>query len=122
PRRLYTGSAAYPQVPESQYHVLYGARPHRWKEGHKSRFHVAPLNTQYDYSDYVTKYDVPIITHGVGQWCVYPNFDEIAKYKGVLKPYNDELFRELLRDRNMLDQAEQFTMASGKFHVILKKE
>lgn len=122
PRRLYTGSAAYPQVPESQYHVLYGARPHRWKEGLKSRFNVAPLNTQYDYSDYVTKYDVPIITHEVGQWCVYPNFDEIAKYKGVLKPYNYELFRELLRDRNMLDQAEQFTMASGKFHVILKKE
>lgn len=122
PRHLYTGSAAYPLIPESDYHVLYGARPHRWKEGLKSRFNVKPLDTKYDYSDYVVKNKVPMITHEIGQWCVYPNFNEIPKYTGVLKPYNYELFRELLRDRNMLGQAEAFTMASGKFHVIMKKE
>lgn len=122
PRHLYTGSAAYPLIPESQYHVLYGARPHRWKEGLKSRFNVRPLDTEYDYSDYVHKNKVPMITHEIGQWCVYPNFNEIPKYSGVLKPYNYELFRELLRDSKMLDQAEQFTMASGKFHVVMKKE
>jgi len=121
-RHLYTGSAAYPLIPESQYHVLYGARPHRWKEGLKSRFNVKPLDTRYDYSDYVAKNKVPMITHEIGQWCVYPNFDEIPKYTGVLKPYNYELFRELLRDRRMLDQAKDFTRASGKFHVIMKKE
>lgn len=121
-RRLYTGSAAYPLIPESEYHVLYGARPHRWKEGLTSRFNVRPLDTEYDYSDYVVKNDVPMITHEIGQWCVYPNFDEISKYTGVLKPYNYELFRELLRDRKMLDQAEDFTRASGKFSVIMKKE
>lgn len=122
PRHLYTGSAAYPLIPESDYHVLYGARPHRWKEGLKSRFNVKPLDTKYDYSDYVAKNKVPMITHEIGQWCVYPNFSEIPKYTGVLKPYNYELFRELLRDRNMLDQAEAFTAASGKFQVIMKKE
>lgn len=122
PRHLYTGSAAYPIIDENDYHVLYGARPHRWKEGLKSRFNMKPLDTKYDYFDYVKKYKEPIITHEIGQWCVYPNFNEIAKYTGVLKPYNYELFRELLRDNKMLDQAEQFTMASGKFHVIMKKE
>lgn len=122
PRRLYTGSAAYPMIPENEFHVLYGARPHRWKEGLTSRFNVRPLDTEYDYSDYVVKNDVPMITHEIGQWCVYPNFDEIPKYTGVLKPYNYELFRELLRDRKMLDQAEDFTRASGKFSVIMKKE
>lgn len=122
PRRLYTGSAAYPLVPENEFHVLYGARPQRWKEGLKSRFNVRPLDTQYDYSDYVVKNDVPMITHEIGQWCVYPNFNEIPKYTGVLKPYNYELFRELLRDRKMLDQAEDFTQASGEFSVIMKKE
>jgi hypothetical protein len=122
PRRLYTGSAAYPVVPESQFNVLYGARPQRWKEGLKGRFNVKPLDTKYDYSDYVSKHKVPMITHEIGQWCVYPDFDQIPKYTGVLKPYNYELFRELLRDQHMLDQAPQFTMASGKFQVIQKKE
>lgn len=122
PRRLYTGSAAYPVVPENQFHVLYGARPQRWKEGLKGRFNVKPLDTKYDYADYVIKQKVPMITHEIGQWCVYPDFDQIAKYTGVLKPYNYELFRELLRDYHMLDQAQQFTMASGKLQVIQKKE
>ncbi|MGN0232732.1 MAG: sugar-binding domain-containing protein [Muribaculaceae bacterium] len=121
-RHLYTGSAAYPYVPENQYNVLYGARPHRWKEGLKSRFNVSPLNTLYDYSEYVEKYPIPMITHEIGQWCVYPNYDEIKKYTGVLKPYNYEIFRESLRDHHMLDMAPMFTLASGKFHLIQKKE
>lgn len=122
PRRLYTGSAAYPVVPDNQFHVLYGARPQRWKEGLKGRFNAKPLDTKYDYADHVSKQKVPMITHEIGQWCVYPDFDQISKYTGVLKPYNHELFRELLRDHHMLDQAQQFTMASGKFQVIQKKE
>lgn len=122
PRRLYTGSAAYPMVPENQFNVFYGARPQRWKEGLKGRFNVRPLDTKYDYADYVTKSDVPMITHEVGQWCVYPDFRELPKYTGVLKPYNYELFRESLREHHMLGLAEQFTMASGKFQVIQKKE
>jgi hypothetical protein len=63
-----------------------------------------------------------MITHEVGQWCVYPNYNEIPKYSGVLKPYNYELFRESLREHNMIDLAEQFTLASGRFQVIMKKE
>lgn len=122
PRHLYTGSSGYPVISENDYNDFYGARPQRWKEGLKGRFNVAPLQTMYDYSDYVKQNHVPMITHEIGQWCVYPNFNEIPKYKGVLKPYNYQLFRELLRNSNMLDQAEQFTMASGKFQVIQKKE
>jgi len=122
PRHLYTGSSGYPVIPENDFNDFYGARPQRWKEGLKGRFNVAPLQTMYDYSDYVKQHNVPMMTHEIGQWCVYPNFNEIPKYTGVLKPYNYQLFRELLRNNNMLDQAEQFTMASGKFQVIQKKE
>jgi hypothetical protein len=122
PRHLYTGASAYPVIPENEYNVFYGARPQRWKEGLKGRFNVQPLNTQYDYSDYVAKFKIPMITHEVGQWCVYPNYNEIPKYSGVLKPYNYELFRESLREHKMIDLAEQFTLASGRFQVIMKKE
>lgn len=121
-RHLYTGAAAYPAVPENQYHVFYGARPQRWKEGLKGLFNRQPLNTMYDYSEYVAKFNVPMITHEVGQWCVYPNFNEISKYSGVLKPFNYEIFRESLREHHMIDLAEKFTMASGKFQIIQKKE
>lgn len=122
PRHLYTSASAYPIVPENQYNVFYGARPQRWKEGLKGRFNVQPLNTRYDYSDYVAKFKIPMITHEIGQWCVYPDYNEIPKYSGVLKPYNYELFRESLREHHMIDLASTFTMASGKFQVLQKKE
>ena len=34
---------------------FYGARPQRWQEGLKGRFNSQPLNTRYDYIDYVKK-------------------------------------------------------------------
>jgi hypothetical protein len=122
PRHLYSGSSGYPIIPENDFQDYYGARPQRWKEGLKGRFNAQPLNTKYDYADYVKKFSVPMITHEIGQWCVYPDFNQIPKYTGVLKPFNYELFRESLRDHHMGDMAEQFTMASGKFQVIQKKE
>jgi hypothetical protein len=122
PRHLYSGSSGYPIIPENDFHDYYGARPQRWKEGLKGRFNAQPLDTKYDYADYVAKFKVPMITHEIGQWCVYPDFNQIPKYTGVLKPFNYELFRESLRDHHMADMAEQFTMASGRFQVIQKKE
>jgi hypothetical protein len=121
-RHLYTGSSGYPVIPENQFNDFYGARPQHWKEGLKGIFNARPLNTNYDYSDYVTRFKVPMITHEIGQWCVYPDYTQLAKYSGVLKPYNYELFRESLRDHHMSSLAEQFTLASGKFQVIQKKE
>ena len=122
PRHLYTGSSGYPIVTGNQYNDYYGARPQHWKEGLKGRFNAQPLNTNYDYAEYVGKFTIPMITHEIGQWCVYPDFDQIPRYTGVLRPYNYELFRESLRDHGMLDQAEAFTRASGRWQVIQKKE
>ena len=42
---------------------------------------------------------MPVISHEIGQWCVYPNFDEIPKYTGPLKPKNFEIFRTFLECR-----------------------
>jgi hypothetical protein len=122
PRHLYTGSSGYPVIPEDQFHDFYGPRPQHWKEGLKGRFNIAPLNTLYDYAADVQKFKEPLMTHEIGQWCVYPNYNEIPKFTGVLRSYNYELFRESLREHNMLDLATAFTEASGKFQVIQKKE
>lgn len=122
PRHLYTGSSGYPVIPNDDYIDLYGPRAQHWKEGLKGRLNAKPYHTDFDYSDVVAKYDKPVISHEVGQWCTYPDFDQIKKYTGTLKPYNYALFRESLRDHHLLDQAKLFTMASGKFQVIQKKE
>lgn len=121
-RHLYTAASGYPNIEGSDFFDYYGPRPQRWREGLKGRFNASPLNTLYDYSDYVKKVSVPLVTHEIGQWCNYPDFNQIRKYTGVLKPYNYEIFREGLRDKNMLDQAWDFHIASGKFQVIQKKE
>lgn len=122
PRHIYTGSSGYPVIAENDYNDYYGPRPQHWKEGLNGQFNKAPLNTLYDYSKDVAKFNVPVITHEVGQWCMYPDYKQISKYTGVLKPYNYELFRESLREHHMLNKAELFTQASGKFQVIQKKE
>ena len=63
-----------------------------------------------------------MISHEIGQWCVYPNFDEIAKYTGYLKPKNFEIFRDTLAAHDMADQARDFLLASGKLQTLCYKE
>jgi hypothetical protein len=76
-----------------------------------------------DYRDFVAQHeDAPVVSHEIGQWCVYPNLDEMTKYKGLLKARNFEIFQEQLERHGMLHQAHAFLMASGKLQSLLYKE
>ncbi len=76
-----------------------------------------------DYRDYVKRYPTQsIISHEIGQWCVYPDFDKMKKYTGILKAKNFEVFRDFLKQKKMLDQAHDFLMASGKLQTLCYKE
>ena len=121
-RRLYTSGAGWPALPENQFHVTPSPRIQQWGEGIGSRINVRPPETCTDYRDLVEKYKVPVVSHEIGQWCVYPNFDEIPKYKGVLKAKNFEIFRDSLEEAGMGDRARDFLMASGKLQAICYKE
>ncbi|MHC4643662.1 MAG: sugar-binding domain-containing protein, partial [Planctomycetota bacterium] len=114
PRRLYTSAAGWPIIPENDFHSTPAPRGHQWGSGLKSRFNANPPETVTDYGSIIQNYDVPVVSHEIGQWCVYPNFKEIKKYTGVLKPRNFEIFRDSLADHHMLEKAEDFLMASGK--------
>ena len=46
----------------------------------------------------ISQWQHPTVSHEIGQWCVYPDFKEIAKYTGVLKAKNFEIFRDKLRE------------------------
>ncbi len=122
PRRLYTSAAGWPIIPENQYQSTPRPRGHQWGAGLSSRFNSKPPETASDYRDIIGKYDVPVVSHEIGQWCVYPNLKEIKKYTGVLRALNFEIVRDSLAEHHMLDQAEDFLMASGKLQAMLYKQ
>lgn len=64
---------------------------------------------------------VPIISHETGQFQIYPDYDEMKKYKGVLYPYNMDVFRQRLDKAGMGHLAKDFRRASGKWSVQLYK-
>lgn len=68
-----------------------------------------------------TPIEMPYISHETGQWCAFPNFDEINKYTGVNKAKNFEIFRDLLRDNGMESRAQDFMMASGRLQALCYK-
>ncbi|MCU7551188.1 beta-glucuronidase [Chitinophagaceae bacterium LB-8] len=115
-RRIYTGASvamSWPLVPENEYMIKSGARGLDW-------VNKMPESVS-DYRTAIEKFNVPYVTHEMGQWCVFPNFKEIKKYTGVFRARNFELFQEDLKDHGMADQAEDFLMASGKLQALCYK-
>lgn len=76
--------------------------------------HTYP-NTVMNFDSAVARCTVPIISHETGQYQVYPNYEEMKKYTGVLEPRNFAVFRERLAKAGMADQAHEFFLASGKW-------
>ncbi|MCM0324830.1 glycoside hydrolase family 2 [Bacteroides fragilis] len=75
-----------------------------------------------DYSESVAGIQVPLITHEIGQYSVYPDLTEISKYTGVLKPLNFMAVKNDLEKKKLLDKAPDYLIASGKLAAILYKE
>jgi len=122
PRRLYTSGSGCPQIPENQFHVTPDPRIQGWGQGLSSRINSKPPETTTDYRDYVARRQVPVISHEIGQWCVFPNFDEIPKYTGYLKARNFEIFRDSLEANHLGRLSRQFLQASGKLQALCYKE
>lgn len=120
-RRVYTSGSGWPIIPENDFNLTAEPRIQSADEGLKSIINGKSPQTMFDYHDIISKYLIPTVSHEVGQWCVYPDFKEIVKYTGILKPTNFEIFRETLSENNMGDQAEAFLMASGKLQALCYK-
>ena len=115
-RRVYTGASvggSWQWQPKSQYHVKAGARGLQWANRRP--------DTMDDYTSTIGQVAEPYVSHETGQWCVFPNFDEISKYTGVNKARNFEVFRDILNDNGMGSRAKQFMMAAGKLQAICYK-
>ena len=75
-----------------------------------------------DYREAAKNITVPLISHEIGQYSVYPNIKEIDKYLGVLDPLNFKAIRNDLQKKGLLHKAGDYLKASGKLAVILYKE
>lgn len=82
------------------------------------RVQAAPANTMDDFSNAIAGIKIPVIGHETGQYSVFPDLKEIPKYTGVLEARNFEAIRERLKSRGMLDQADDFTHASGELSAL----
>lgn len=120
-RRVYTSGAGWPRLAESDFHSLAEPRLQRWGEGLNSLINKQAPQTTFDFRDIVGKIDKPVVSHEIGQWCVYPNFKEIEKYTGVLKAKNFEIFRDTLETSGMGPLAADFLAASGKLQALCYK-
>lgn len=58
---------------------------------------------------------VPAVSHEVGQYNCYPDYDEIPHYTGVVEARNFEIFRERLENAGMGMQARDFFECAGAF-------
>ncbi len=92
-----------------------------WVRG-QGFFNEFEPNSKDDYRASIEGLRVPLISHEIGQYSVYPNMDEIRKYDGVLNAFSLVTIREDLRKKGLLHQASDFTLASGKLAELLYKE
>ena len=121
-RRVYTTAAGWPIIPENDYHNVHrGTRIQGWNQNLESIINKEAPRSDYDWEKTVVELTAPMISHEVGQWCVYPNFKEISKYDGVLKATNFEIFQKSLEAHGMLHLADDFVMASGKLQALCYK-
>jgi len=120
-RRLYSTASGWPVVAESDYNSTPDPRIQAWGAGLKSLINSEPPKADYDWSGIIAKWQHPTVSHEIGQWCVYPDFKEIAKYDGVLKAKNFEIFRDKLAANGLLQLADSFLLASGKLQALCYK-
>jgi len=120
-RRLYSSAGGWPNLPVNDFLSDPNPRIQRWGEGVNSIINAKSPQTAYDWSQYVIKQTQPIISHEIGQWCVYPNYKEMSEYTGVYKPRNFEIFQEMLKEHGMANLADSFLLASGKLQTLCYK-
>lgn len=60
---------------------------------------------------------VPVVSHEIGQYCIYPDYNETALYTGSLKHDTYELYRQTAEKKGLLPYAEDFFKASGALAV-----
>ncbi len=91
-------------------------------DGYDGTVQWGPPETRPDLRAAIAGLPVPVVAHEIGQYTFYPDYREIARYTGVTRARNLELFRESLARSGQLDQAGAFFRAAGQLATELYRE
>jgi hypothetical protein len=89
------------------------------KDGGILNSQIPSTEVNFNYS--VSQMKLPIVSHEIGQYQIFPNYNEIKKYTGVLRAWNLEVFRERLADVGMANMDSIFQKSSGAWSAICYK-
>ncbi len=126
-RRLYATTAFSFQrpagtrpEPEDEFFIAQWTK-NGWIRG-QGIFNAKPPHFDADFTAGAEFVEIPLVSHEIGQYSVYPDMSEIEKYTGVLEPLNFIAVRNDLEKKGLLELAPDFTYNSGKLASILYKE
>lgn len=126
-RRLYTatsftfekGHGDWPEQGDDYYITQWTKKG--WVRG-QGVFNGEAPSFDKDFSKSIEGLQVPMVSHEIGQYAVYPNMKEIDKYTGTLDPLNFKAVRNDLIAKGLYDRADDYLIASGKLAELLYKE
>lgn len=75
-----------------------------------------------NYSKEIANIDKPVISFEVGQFQVYPDYDEIKKYQGPLEARNLMEYQKLMIKNGLGGKDKEFQEASGKLAMMCYRE
>ena len=65
---------------------------------------------------------IPVLSHELGQWVAYPDYEVIKKFTGYMRPGNYEIFRDSLAAHGLSGKNKEFAWASGRYQLACYKE
>ena len=79
--------------------------------------------TDWDYEDIYSAAKIPTVAHEIGQWPVYPIWDELfAPFTGTMRPWNLTRHRDTAAKKNALRFQKEYHEASAKLNRLIYKE
>lgn len=84
-------------------------------------FNSSYPDSKFNFSKATANISVPVISHEAGQYQSYPDFTEIERYTGNLKPDNLEEFKNRAIEAGTYRKSDKYKLASGKWASKLYK-
>ena len=79
--------------------------------------------TDWDYETLYSAAKVPVVAHEIGQWPVYPIWDELlAPFTGTMRPWNLSRHRDTAAAKNALRFQHEYHRASARLNRLIYKE
>ncbi len=106
--------------PQDDYYVTQWTKK-GWVRG-QGVFNDLSPDFSKDFSNTISDVKIPLISHEIGQYSVFPDLSEIKEYRGNLLPVNFLAVKDALDKKGLLKLAPAYVNASGKFATLLYKE